>query len=717
MSLLDVQNISFSYSEDGHKAINNVSFTVEKGDYTAIIGTNGSGKSTLSRVLSGFLTPQNGSIISTEGMITGIVFQSPKEQIVCNVIKRDTAFGPQNLNLDDAEIELRTIECLSITGLLDRINSGSTSLSLGQTQKLAFSGIIALHPDLLILDEVTAMLDPASRSEIVQFLNEWNKKGHTIIHITHHKDEAFQAKKIIAINAGSVIFNGTTFDFLQNSLLNESIFGPSIPEEPVVNKLKQTEQKTVFAFSNINFSYENKPILSNLSFSLKKGTLTALTGASGSGKSTMLEIAAGLLIPEQGNIFAAARPVLARQDCEAALFENFAADDVAFGPLNNGISKDVLLETVKKSMNMVSLPFENFANRQTFLLSGGEQRRLSIAGIIAMNSPIMLFDEPTANLDAAGCRQIMKILKTLCNEGKTVLFSTHKREEADFADREIHVENGKIVSDTVPVIDIEKTPENRLFPFEPLEGSSILESLRKTEKMFVDSIHKDTGMVKYFSPLLKYLLFFVLFIPSLVLNNIWMCLSMWVITVLYAILVKYPIKRLIISFLKVTPWLLFFGLFQMIFFPAQKGELAYLPWRWFLVTPSKLLLCAKTFVRTYAAFSCISGFVYSTSEQEIIEGFSTLLTPLKVVKIPINNAIVILEILFRFIPLLIEEASSIIKTQLVRGGLRKAKGFTGKIRVLVPLFVPLMIQTVKRSEILADALTARYFNIEVKNDY
>ena len=127
------------------------------------------------------------------------------------------------------------------------------------------------------------------------------------------------------------------------------------------------------------------------------------------------------------------RPMIAQQNAQAALFESFAADDVAFGPRNRGIYGAELKEIVERSMNQAAIPFEKFGERHTFELSGGEQRRLSIAGILAMNSDVVMFDEPTAGLDSPSRDEVMALLKRLAAEGKTVIFSTHKRDEADFA--------------------------------------------------------------------------------------------------------------------------------------------------------------------------------------------------------------------------------------------------------------------------------------------
>ncbi|NLC92719.1 MAG: ATP-binding cassette domain-containing protein, partial [Treponema sp.] len=137
MSYISVQNVFFKYPHSNKNVLEDVSFVIEKGTYTAIVGLNGSGKSTLARLISGLETPDSGKIIVQDKVKIGLVFQSPKEQIISSVVHRDTAFGPQSYGLNKNEVELRTIECLNIVDMLEYAETSSSALSLGQTQKIA----------------------------------------------------------------------------------------------------------------------------------------------------------------------------------------------------------------------------------------------------------------------------------------------------------------------------------------------------------------------------------------------------------------------------------------------------------------------------------------------------------------------------------------------------------------------------------------------------
>lgn len=701
MSILTAREICFSYDKSKEPVLKNVSFAIEKGSYTAIVGSNGSGKSTLARILCGLEQSYTGTLQIEQGYKIGLVFQSPKNQIVSGVVSRDTAFGPQNLGLKDSEVELRTIECLNIVNLLDKASSSSSALSLGQTQKLALSGMLALWPEILILDESVSMLDPESRKDIFEFLEYWNKSGNTIIHITHEEDAINQAENVLLLEKGQVFFYGKKDEFIQNEEFTKNLFGPKLQK----NSRKKIDSECVLSFKDVYFEYDNKSRVENINFSLQKGTITALTGPSGAGKSTILELTAGLLEKKSGQIKCDSKPLLVQQNSQAALFEKFAADDVAFGPRNNGLSGKSLKTCVKESMQIVNLPFEEFADRHTFLLSGGEQRRLSIAGIIAMNQDIILFDEPTAGLDGNSRYKIMMMMKQLAEQGKTILFSTHHKDEADFADREICIQNGQIYSDSNQV----QNESNNLQDFVPYSSTKLLQKLNVATSSFAGTEKNQKSQYSKLPSVARILIFLVLFVLSLIFRNPWICGSMLLVTLIYSIIAGFSIKRFLVSCVKIMPFLLIFAVFQMIFHPSIPGEPTFTSWKWFLVTPSKLMFCFTTILRTLSALGCISAFFVSTPEYDLIDGLKKLLKPLNLLKIPVKYFILIMEIIFRFIPLLVEEASCIIKTQLIRGALGQKKGKLARIKAMIPLVVPLIIQTLKRSEALADAITMRYF--------
>ena len=711
---VSVKQLCFSYENAPEPAVQDVSFELDSGSYTVIAGVNGSGKSTTARIIAGLLQPSAGTVEIADGLRTGFVFQSPKDQLICGVVARDTAFGPQCQSLPDSEIELRTIESLKSTGILDYAMHKSMFLSLGQTQKAALSGILAINPDILILDESVSMLDPKSREEIFTFLDMLHKKKRTILHITHDSDAISRAKDIIVMNGGKIIWKGNSSSFFADKTgsVYRSVFGTPLENRSCFQNKTQNRpaQEILLKAENISFSYGTHAVLKNISFSLKRGTLTALTGASGNGKTTLLEILAGLKKQDSGTVSSAGKPLLCQQNSDAALFEVFAADDVAFGPRNSGIKGKELLECVKTAMNRVNLPFEEFASKQTNCLSGGQKRRLSVAGIIAMKGDILLFDEPSAGLDGAAKYTVMHLLRSLAESGKTVLFTTHHYDEAQFADTSITLEKaGLIAPDFSPEeenkADGQKTVLTEQKPsagiFSPEYFSKMLDSLSENQA--------EQKRLQKLPAVIKYILFIALFAVSVAVQPVSLCAALLPVTILYALCSCCPAKKLFRSLIKILPFLLFFCILQMIFAPASADDTVFLPYKYFFVTAGKLWQCLKIILHTECALCCICAFSSSATENDILKGFSDLLAPLRLLKIPVKYPVILMEIIFRFIPLLLDEAISIIKIQLVRGGLKDEKGFFGKIRAIIPLIVPLIIQTVRRAEILADAMTVRGF--------
>ncbi|MBQ9272443.1 MAG: energy-coupling factor transporter ATPase [Mogibacterium sp.] len=205
----------------GKKALDGISFDIEKGSFVAVVGMNGSGKSTMARCLNGLLVPTSGSV-TVDGFDTadedhiwdvrsrvGMVFQNPDNQIVSSIVEDDVAFGPENLGLDPAEIRRRVDDALERVGMTSRRNKGAHMLSGGQKQRLAIAGAIAMRPDCIVFDEPTAMLDPRGRARVMDIIKDLNADGITCILITHFMTEAEQADRVIVLKNGKVLCDRT----------------------------------------------------------------------------------------------------------------------------------------------------------------------------------------------------------------------------------------------------------------------------------------------------------------------------------------------------------------------------------------------------------------------------------------------------------------------------------------------------------------------------
>ena len=228
-AMIRTDTLSFSYPvEEGQRrttALEDVTLSIEKGSFVVVLGHNGSGKSTLAKHFNAVLLPSGGAVY-VEGMNTqdedllleirrrvGMVFQNPDNQIVANVVEEDVAFAPENLGVPTAEIRRRVDDALAAVGMTEFARHAPHLLSGGQKQRVAIAGVIAMEPECIVLDEATAMLDPAGRREVLDTVHRLNRqRGITVVHITHHMSEAEDADRVIVMNDGVVAMDGTPRD-------------------------------------------------------------------------------------------------------------------------------------------------------------------------------------------------------------------------------------------------------------------------------------------------------------------------------------------------------------------------------------------------------------------------------------------------------------------------------------------------------------------------
>ena len=237
--MIETRDLTYTYpapeGETNPPALRDISVQIEKGSFTVVLGHNGSGKSTFAKHLNAVLLPCGGAVY-VEGMDTrdermlleirrrtGMVFQNPDNQIVANVVEEDVAFGPENLGVPTAEIRRRVDDALAAVGMEQFARHAPHLLSGGQKQRIAIAGILAMEPECIVLDEATAMLDPAGRREVIDTVRRLNReRGITVVLITHHMAEAENADRVIVMNDGQVAMDGAPHDvFAQVDMLHE----------------------------------------------------------------------------------------------------------------------------------------------------------------------------------------------------------------------------------------------------------------------------------------------------------------------------------------------------------------------------------------------------------------------------------------------------------------------------------------------------------------
>ena len=505
-------NLVFSYSE-GVPVLDDVSCVIPQGQYAAIVGSNGSGKSTFIRHLNGLLTPEKGRV-KVGGLTTahtadiipirttvGMVFQTPETQIVGTTVETDIAFALENTGVPREEIRLRIRQVLDKVGLPGFEARATAQLSSGEQQKLAIACMMALHPDIIVFDEATSMIEPEGRKEILKLISDLHKNGKTVICITHDMDEAQEAERILHFHRGKLICDLPPSEFFRRGDLESFKIGyPKIqsaaralsktvknmdPDTNTLAELKdmlfsQLESQTprkrpafgrvgirpeVIRFSESRFSYlcgteREQPGLDNVSLEINKGECVGILGPTGSGKSTFLQHIDALLLPQSGTVtvnglctgdtktdlrklrtgigFAFQRP-------EKQLFKTYTGDDIAFGLEQFDLKLEEKAKRVYEAMNSCGLDYKTFKDRPIYALSGGEKRKAAISGVLVTSPGILLFDEPTSGLDPGSKDEIIRLIRHQQNVGVTVVFITHDLEVlCELADRVVCFDRGKI---------------------------------------------------------------------------------------------------------------------------------------------------------------------------------------------------------------------------------------------------------------------------------
>ena len=329
------------------------------------------------------------------------------------------------------------------------------------------------------------------------------------------------------------------------------------------------------------------------------------------------------------------------------------------------------------------------------------RKRLELAGIIAMDSDIIFFDEPTSSLDPKSRENFFALAQKLADEhNKTIIFSTHHEQDALAADRMIHIADGRVISDTnpctLPTEKSEKSIDTALYQnFRYKKYASLLSNLRNTS---LGEYQKKNSPVHKMPILAKTILFFILFIATTMFPQIQILFPACFFALLYAAFADFSAKKLFVRMIKIFPWILFFSIWQILLFPVGENDVIYWSWHFIHITDENLLSLLRMVLHFFGAMTVISVFSYSTETTEILEAMQKHFN---------INVFVFFTLLLRFIPLLTEELSHIVKTQIIREGIKTTKGFFNKVKAILPIIVPLIVQTIRRSSTIAEALEAR----------
>jgi energy-coupling factor transport system ATP-binding protein len=532
-AFIAVEDVSYAYPLPGGGAVpalRGVSLRIGLGEYVAVVGANGSGKSTLARHLNALLRPDAGRV-RVAGLDTrdrdwlreirrtvGMVFQRPEDQIVATVVAQDVAFGPENLGLPPDVIRARVREALEMLGMWDLRARPPHQLSAGQLQRVALAGVLAMRPRCVVFDEATAMLDPAGRRAVRALMQRLHREGLTVIEITHFMEEALDAQRVIVLDRGRVALDGPPEAVFSDAAALEALGLGLPPVAELARALRRrvpalppglltapalvaaldalprptrdaparvgptgggvdedgSRGRRLIEVAHLDHVYmQGTPLacraLSDVSLAVAEGVPHGLLGATGSGKSTLMQHLNGLLRPQAGSVRVAGvdlgdpdvdlRAVrrmagLVFQMPEAQLFEQYVGDEIAYGLKLLGLDRPTIRARVRWAMSLVGLDFEGTKDRLTFALSGGEQRKVALASILALRPRILLLDEPTAGLDPASRREVLAQVQAFQAQGLTLVLSSHRMEDlAQLAERLTVLDGGAVaLSGSTPAV-------------------------------------------------------------------------------------------------------------------------------------------------------------------------------------------------------------------------------------------------------------------------
>lgn len=472
MEQIKIENLSFSYPLSDKKAIDSLSLNIDSGEFILLCGKSGCGKTTLLRQLKKELAPhgeKSGKIYidgkSSDEMThresaekIGFVMQNPDLQIVTDKVWHELAFGLENLGLDSSEIRLRTAEMASYFGINEWFNKKTTELSGGQKQMLNLASVMAMHPDILILDEPTSQLDPIAAESFLFTLGKINRElGTTVILTEQRLEEAFAyADRVIVIDNGRLAFDGTPEGVGENLNKLPAFLKTAAPTAmrifnrigyngkcPVTvregrNRLREKESGKEYIYEEKKFSDTNavelkdicfrydrngKDVLKNLTLKVPENSFFAVLGGNGAGKTTLLKIISSLLLPYSGKV-----KIFGEKPKKSDIKISVLPQDVQALFTEKTVMLD--LKTTGKDENKINeiaklVNIEELLEKHPFDLSGGEQQRAALAKILLFNPKILLLDEPTKGMDAEFKNDFAKIIRSLNKDGCTVIMISH----------------------------------------------------------------------------------------------------------------------------------------------------------------------------------------------------------------------------------------------------------------------------------------------------
>ena len=517
MAFLEVEHLKYRYPHTKKLALDDISFTAEKGEFIGIIGENGAGKSTLSQAFCG-LVPQfykgaYGGKVTVDGIDAattptaelckkvGLIFQNPFNQLsgAKDTVWDEVAFGLENFGVPAEQIHERLDKVLHQLDIWQFREKNPFDLSGGQMQRVAIASVLAMEPEILLLDEPTSQLDPQGSEEVFHTVELLAKTGITIFMIEQKMEKlASYCDKILLLHEGKQIdfdtpekiFSrpdlaelGICPPYVTRYCIEQNLFRPDgtypVTMEDVKRVLKRDMERKVtlpqltdpvltevpedrFAVRNLKFSYtEDHPIFENFQLSLDQRP-TAIIGQNGAGKTTLVRLLKGLLKPSAGTILYQGEDISRRtvaslagqvgyvfQNPDDQIFKYKVIDEVMFGPLNIGMPKEKAKEKAMEALSLTELT--SYAGENPYDLELSQRKLVAIASVLAMDTDVIILDEPTIAQDYRGKEIIRNIITSLSGQGKLVLAILHDMDfVAQCFSRVVVLAHGQLLADGTP---------------------------------------------------------------------------------------------------------------------------------------------------------------------------------------------------------------------------------------------------------------------------
>lgn len=451
--MLYIKNLTYRFPGADSDAVRDLSLEIRPGESIAIMGPNGSGKSTLARLIAGLLEPTSGSVAidgaenANRADQVGMLFQNPDNQMVSVLVDKEIAFALENKALPMAAMEPRVKEILAAFKIAHLEHRVTSYLSGGEKQRVALASLMIDNPPILILDEPDSYLDTAGRGLLRTQLSRLHDRFPDLIEIrvTQYPEVGLAYPRLLLMAEGALVGDGPP-DTLSRSEAFRSFVGDQ-PE--IARKSADTiAGQSRLGCSDLTFSYEpDRPLFDQINFEIHGGEAVALLGGTGSGKSTLGLLLAGLLEPDGGEIQRTVDPhqgipvAAVFQQPERQFFLSTVAEEIAYGPNHHG--RHLSPEAVATCLAQVGLPAERYATRDPLSLSMGEKRRLAIGVAIALNPAFLLFDEPTAGLDPEGVARFLDLTRSLRDRGLGIVCISHERRLVEQLTGRVVVLDGK----------------------------------------------------------------------------------------------------------------------------------------------------------------------------------------------------------------------------------------------------------------------------------